>query len=146
MQILIGSDHAGYLLKEEIKKYLITHNYNLTDVGCFNQDSCDYPVIADKLCSKLSPQHAQEIILYDVGILVCGTGIGMSIKANRYPSIRCALCYNVDCAEFGRKHNDSNVLALGSRIINTDDALKIVDKFLTTKFEGGRHKRRINML
>ncbi len=145
MQILIGSDHAGYLLKEKIKEYLITHNYHLTDVGCFNQDSCDYPVIADKLCSKLSHQHVREVI-YDVGILVCGTGIGMSIKANRYPSIRCALCYNVEIAELGRKHNNSNILALGSRLINTDDALKIVDAFLNTKFEGDRHEKRINML
>ena len=139
MNILIGSDHAGYLLKEKIKEYLIKHNsYTITDVGCFNTNKCDYPIIADKLCTKL--------ILYDVGILVCGTGIGMSIKANRYKYIRCALCHNVETAELGRKHNNANVLALGARILNNDEALKIVYVFLNTEFEGGRHINRINML
>jgi ribose 5-phosphate isomerase B len=139
MNIFIGSDHAGYMLKEKIKEYLTTHNsYSITDVGCFNQNSCDYPIIADKLCIKLK--------LYDVGILVCGTGLGMSIKANRYKYIRCGLCYNVETAELGRKHNNINILALGARIINYDEALKIVDVFLNTKFEGGRHENRINML
>ena len=139
MNILIGSDHAGYLLKEKIKEYLITqNNYTIVDVGCFNKNSCDYPIIADKLC--------KEFRLHDIGILVCGTGIGMSIKANRYKYIRCALCHNVITAEFGRKHNNANILALGSRIINDDDTLKIVDAFLNTQFEGGRHQYRINML
>jgi len=139
MNILIGSDHAGYLLKEKIKEYLTQYNnYNVIDVGCFNQNSCDYPMIADNLCAKL--------ILYDLGILICGTGIGMSIKANRYKSVRCALCHNVETAELGRKHNNTNILALGSRVINNAEALKIVDAFLNTKFEGGRHLNRINML
>ena len=113
MNILIGSDHAGYMLKNKIKEYLTTQrSYTILDVGCFNQNSCDYPIIADKLCTELT--------LHDVGILICGTGIGMSIKANRYKSIRCALCHNVETAELGRKHNNTNILALGSRIINND--------------------------
>lgn len=139
MNILIGSDHGGYLLKEKIKEYLTTQtNYIITDIGCFNQNSCNYPIIADKLCTQLT--------LSDIGILICGTGIGISIKANRYKSIRCALCHNVETAELGRKHNDANVLALGARILNHDEALKIVEAFLNTKFEGGRHINRINML
>ena len=139
MNILIGSDHAGYMLKNKIKEYLETQSsYTIIDVGCFNQNSCDYPIIADKLCTKLT--------LHDVGILICGTGIGMSIKANRYESIRCALCHNIETSELGRKHNDANILALGSRIINYEEALKIVDVFLNTIFEGGRHINRINLL
>ena len=139
MNILIGSDHAGYMLKNKIKEYLTTQgSYTILDVGCFYQNGCDYPIIADKLCTTLT--------LSDVGILICGTGIGMSIKANRYESIRCALCHNVESAELGRKHNDANVLALGSRIINDKEALKIVDVFLNTKFEGGRHINRIKLL
>jgi ribose 5-phosphate isomerase B len=129
MKILIGCDHAGYQLKEKIKEYLTTHyNYTIYDVGCFDENKCDYPIIVDKVCTKL--------ILHDIGILICNTGIGMSIRANRYNSIRCALCHNIVTAELGRKHNNANVLALGSKIIDTDTAIKIVSVFLNTKFEG----------
>ena len=138
MNILIGSDHAGFTLKNKIKEYLTHHSYSIIDVGCFNQNSCDYPIIVDELCTKLK--------VYDVGILICGTGIGVSIKANRYKSIRCALCHNVETAELGRKHNNANILALGSRIVNDEEAFKIVDVFLNTEFEGGRHTNRINLL
>ena len=136
--IVLGSDHAGVLLKEQIKSYLLEEGFFILDKGCYTCESCDYPDIAELVCREINSETK--------GILVCGTGIGMSIKANRYDHIRCAVCTNEFMAEMTRKHNDANVIALGSRILDNDTSFKIVSKFLKTEFEGGRHKRRINKL
>lgn len=139
MNIIIGSDHGGYELKKKVILYLEEKKYNIVDIGCFSEESCDYPNIADTLCNKLH--------LFQYGILICGTGIGMSIKANRNPKVRCALCHNVETAVLAREHNNSNVLSLGARIVNHDEALKIVDTFLNTEFsDEERHIRRVNIL
>lgn len=136
--IVLGSDHAGVTLKEQIKSYLLEEGFFILDKGCYTSESCDYPDIAELVCREINSETK--------GILVCGTGIGMSIKANRYDHIRCAVCTNEFMAEMTRKHNDANVIALGSRILDNDTSFKIVSKFLKTEFEGGRHERRINKL
>jgi len=138
MQIAIASDHGGYLLKEAIKKKFFDHK--LQDLGCFSEDSVDYPDYAKLLCEEILSGKA------DQGIIVCGTGIGISISANRYKGIRAALCLTEHMAEMARKHNDANVLALGGRILSEKRAFKIVEKFLATDSEGGRHLRRIRKI
>jgi ribose 5-phosphate isomerase B len=135
MNIIIGSDHAGFELKEKIKIFF-KNNYNFTDVGCYNDTRCDYPDIAKLLCKKITDSN--------FGILVCGTGIGMTICANRFPHIRCALCHNSTTAEMARKHNNANVLSLGARILDEESVYSIIKVFLENTFEGGRHQNRIN--
>lgn len=136
--IVLGSDHAGIMLKEQIKSYLLEEGYFILDKGCYTSESCDYPDIAELVCREINSDTK--------GILVCGTGIGMSIKANRYNHIRCGLCTNELMAEMTRKHNDANVLAIGARILDNDTSFKIITKFLNTEFEGGRHQKRIDKL
>lgn len=136
--IVLGSDHAGIMLKEQIKSYLLEEGYFILDKGCYTSESCDYPDIAELVCREINSETK--------GILVCGTGIGMSIKANRYNHIRCGLCTNELMAEMTRKHNDANVLAIGARILDNDISFKIITKFLNTEFEGGRHQKRIDKL
>lgn len=136
--IVLGSDHAGIMLKEQIKSYLLEEGYFILDKGCYTSESCDYPDIAELVCREINSETK--------GILVCGTGIGMSIKANRYNHIRCGLCTNELMAEMTRKHNDANVLAIGARILDNDTSFKIITKFLNTEFEGGRHQKRIDKL
>jgi len=138
--VLIGSDHAGYDLKEPIKEKLIQTGYKIIDVGCFSETSCDYPVFALDLCKQIQNGTA------DRGVLVCGTGIGMSMAANRAKGIRAALCANEYQARMSRAHNDSNVLCLGSRVLGRDLAFSILEVWLETEFEGGRHKRRIDII
>ena len=138
-RIIIGSDHAGLLLKDELKLYLIEGGYNIIDKGCYTNESCDYPDIAESVCKEI---HSDE----EKGILICGTGIGMSIKANRFNHIRCALCFNEYMGELTRKHNNANVIAFGSKIIDNKTACSVLDTFLKTEFEEGRHLRRINKL
>jgi len=138
--VLIGSDHAGYDLKEPIKEKLIQTGYKIIDVGCFSETSCDYPVFALDLCKQIQNGTA------DRGVLVCGTGIGMSMAANRAKGIRAALCANEYQARMSRAHNDSNVLCLGSRVLGQDLALSILEVWLKTEFEAGRHKRRIDII
>lgn len=138
-KIIIGSDHGGYKLKNEIITHLQKMGYEVSDKGCYSEDSCDYPVIAKSV--------AEEVLLSgDKGILVCGTGIGMSIAANRYKGIRASHCTDTFTARMTRAHNDSNILCLGERITDTGLALDIVDIWLKTKFEGGRHQKRIDMI
>ena len=133
--IYIASDHGGF----ELKQYLLEKsNFIITDLGCYDTTSVDYPNIANKLC--LSMNH------YDTGIIICGTGIGVSITCNRHRYIRCALCHNYYTAEMARKHNDANILALGGRVLEKEYALEILKKFLSTEFEGGRHEGRIKLL
>ena len=133
--ILIGSDHAGYQLKVELLKE-VWENWDFQDCGTHSIDPVDYPDIAHAVC--------QQVIDTDQrAILVCGTGIGMTMVANRYPEIRAALCYNEEMARMARKHNNANVLVLGKRTIAIWEARNIIRKFLTTEFEAGRHSRRI---
>ena len=138
--IAIGSDHGGYLLKEEIKKHLEEKGYEFKDFGTDSTASCDYPIYAEKVCNAIQSGEC------DKGILVCGTGIGMSMCANKCRGIRAAVCGDHFSAEFTRKHNNANVLCLGARVIGSGVAMQLVDIFLTTEFEGGRHEKRIEMM
>ena len=140
MKIAIASDHGGFELKEEIKKYLVSENIEVLDLGTDSEESVDYPIYG-KLCAEAVASG--EV---DRGIVCCGTGIGISIAANKIKGIRCALCTDTHMAEMTRKHNDSNMLALGGRTVSVKDALEISKTWLYTEFEGGRHKRRVDML
>lgn len=135
--IIIGSDHAGYRLKERIKDYLSEIGEKYMDVGTNSEESCDYPIFARKCAeSVINTEKAQ-------GILVCGSGIGVSIAANKVKGIRAALCMSAELAEMSRRHNDANVLCLGARYIDFERAKSIIKIFLSTEFEGGRHERRV---
>ena len=141
MDIIMGCDHAGFDLKETVRKHLEgSGDYKVTDLGVFSRESCDYPVIAHKVSEAVSKGD------YPFGILVCGSGMGMSMVANKHKGVRAALCHNLFSAGMCRLHNNANVLALGGRITGVDLALAIVDKFLTTEFEGGRHQRRVDQI
>ncbi len=140
-KIVIASDHAGFNLKESIKEFLKKEeNYEIIDVGCYSCESVDYPVYGIEAVKKILKKEA------DLGILICGTGIGMSILANRFPSIRAALCQEPFSAKMARLHNNANVLVLGGRVIGNGIAIEIVKTFLSTPFEGGRHERRLNLI
>lgn len=138
-KIIIGSDHGGYKLKNGIIEYLKTLGYEVEDFGCFSEESCDYPVVAQAVAQKVLETTGR-------GILVCGTGIGMSITANRYKGIRASHCTDTFTARMTRAHNDSNILCLGERTTGLGLALDIVDVWLKTSFEGGRHQNRIDMI
>lgn len=141
MNIIIGSDHAGYDLKEVLKNHLLQSGaHQVKDVGVFSRDSSDYPRIAKEVAGAISRGE------YDRGVLVCGSGIGMSITANRFKGVRAALCHDVYSARMCRLHNDANVLAMGGRIVGPGVALEILDVFLKTEFEGGRHKKRVDLI
>ena len=139
-KIFISSDHAGYNLKEQIKKYLITKNIICFDLGPSSNKKVDYPIYAHKLAKKV------KISKKNLGILVCGSGTGMSITANKHKNIRAAQCFSLKSTKLSRLHNDANIITLGSRLISKKNALKFVDIFLNTKFEGGRHKKRIRKI
>ena len=138
-KIIIGSDHGGFNLKQEVIKRLNTLNYEVLDLGCYTQESCDYPVIAKAVAKDVLNSNCK-------GILICGTGIGVSIAANRFEGIRASHCTDTFTARMTRMHNDSNILCLGERITGVGLALDIVDIWLNTEFEGGRHKKRIDMI
>lgn len=140
IKIVIASDHAGFHLKEKIKEFLQKENHDVIDVGCFSAESVDYPEFGAKAIEKILNKEAEY------GILICGTGIGMSIVANRFPGIRAALCHEPFSAKMARLHNNANVLVLGGRIIGDGIAIEIVKTFLKTPFEGGRHQKRINLI
>ena len=140
MTIALGADHGGFLLKEAIKKYLNDNNIEFIDFGTNSEDSVDYPEYAIKVANAVLDKNC------DYGILCCGTGIGISIAANKFPGIRAALCTNEFTAEMTRRHNDANILCLGGRVTPQEEALKLVKIFLETKFEGGRHKKRIEQI
>lgn len=140
LRIAIGSDHGGYEYKEQIVTHLKEKGYECVDVGTYSTDSCDYPVIARAVTTKITIGEA------DRGILICGTGIGMSIVANKVKGIRAALCGDTFSARASRAHNNSNVLCLGERVIGINLAMDIVDIWLESKFEGGRHQRRVDMM
>ena len=139
MKIVIASDHGGYKLKNEIINYLKEQDYEVEDLGCYSEESCDYPVYAKIV--------AEKVLKYNVrGILICGTGIGMSIAANRFKGIRASHCTDTFSARMTRMHNDSNILCLGERITGVGLAKDITDIWLKTDFIGGKHQRRIDMI
>ena len=138
--IAIGSDHGGYALKEHIKAYLTSKGMTCLDVGCKSLESCDYPIYGKAVGEAVASGKCEK------GIVICTTGIGISISANKVKGIRAALCADSFTAEMTRRHNDSNVLALGAGIVGPNLADRIVDVFLSTEFEGGRHERRVNLM
>lgn len=138
-RIIIGSDHGGFKLKNEIIEHLKKIGYEISDVGCHSSESCDYPPIAKAVAKEVLETKGR-------GILICGTGIGMSITANRFDGIRASHCTDTFTARMTRMHNDSNILCLGERITGSGLALDIVDIWLMTEFEGGRHQIRIDMI
>jgi len=140
MRIVLASDHAGFNLKERIKAFLRDSGHEVLDVGCSNCESVDYPVFGAKGLRKLLSGEAER------GIFICGTGLGMTILANRFPGIRAALCHDCYTARMCRLHNDANVLTMGGRVIGEALALEIVRIFLETPFEGGRHARRLELI
>ena len=140
MKIAIASDHAGFEMKQNIIDFLAKKNVDILNLGTDSTESVDYPLYADKLTDTILTNKA------DFGILVCGTGIGISIRANRHKGIRAALLYDDNVALMTRKHNDANVMVFGGRTMNKEDILKRIDIFINTEFEGGRHQRRIDML
>lgn len=138
--IALGCDHGGINLKNAIVEYLKENNIEFIDYGCYTTESVDYPVYAKKVATSIQEGKS------DKGILCCGTGIGISIAANKYKGIRAALCTNEFMAEMTRRHNDANILCMGGRVINEDTALKLTKVFLNTEFEGGRHQKRIDLI
>ena len=138
--IAIGSDHGGFHLKQEIMKHLDELGLAYHDYGAYSTESCDYPAYGEAVARAVAGGECER------GILVCGTGIGVSIAANKVHGIRCATCSDCYCAEMSRRHNDANILALGERVTGVGLALKIVDTFLNAEFEGGRHARRVALI
>ena len=139
-KIFISSDHAGFKLKEEIKSHLLKKKLSFQDLGPFNDDRVDYPDYAHKVASKVKANKS------NVGILVCGSGMGMNIAANRHKNIRAAQCFNLKSTKLSRLHNDANIITLGSRLLTKKLAINCVNTFLNTKFEGGRHSKRIKKI
>jgi len=141
MQIIIGSDHGGFDLKEACRAHLKTlPNLEVTDAGVFSPDSVDYPKVAHEVAKAIFDDT------FERGILICGTGLGMSIVANRYRGVRAALCHNLFTTRLSRQHNDSNILVMGGRVLGVGLALEMVDLFLETPFDGGRHQLRLNQI
>ena len=139
-KVCIASDHAGYKLKDHIKEFLINNNISIIDLGPMNNRSVDYPDYAKKVSFRVKSKRS------DVGILVCGSGTGMAISANKTKKIRAAVCYNLRSTRLSRQHNNANIIAIGSRLTKKNVALKLVSTFLETKFEGGRHLRRVKKI
>ncbi len=140
MMIAIGSDHGGYRLKEEIKKYLDEKQIQYKDMGCMLEERVDYPNIAEKVAKEVQSKNCEK------GILICRSGIGMSICANKFKGIRCTPCHNEYTAKYARLHNDSNILAIGADDITTNEAICVLRMWLATEFEGGRHEERIKLI
>ena len=138
-RIIIGCDHAAFRLKETITKFMEQQGLEVTDVGTHSEDSMDYPETGKTVSQKVSSGE------YERGILICGTGLGMSMVANKYPHVRAALCNDLFSAAMSRKHNDANILVMGGRVIGDILAMEIVTTWLNTSFEGGRHQRRLDM-
>ena len=139
-KLVMGADHAGYALKDKIKADLIAKGYEVADVGTFSSESCKYPVIAHKLCELVLRGEAE------LGILICGTGVGMSLCANKHKGIRAACVSDTFSARLTRQHNDSNVLCFGERVVGYGLATELVNAFIETEFEGGRHAERVALI
>ena len=140
MKIALGSDHGGFELKHEILAHLLKKGFEIEDFGCYTTDSVDYPVYGMKVAHAVADGKA------DLGIVCCGTGIGISIAANKVKGVRCALPYSDYTAEMCRRHNNANVLAFGGRTTSPEDAKRYIDIFLANEYEGGRHQKRLDML
>ena len=140
MKIAIGADDGGYKLKEEIKKYLKEKGIEYKDFGTNSEERVDYPVIAKNVCKSIQNKEA------DLGVVICKTGYGMSIVANKFKGIRCATCYSEESAKFAKLHNDINVLGLGAEYVSVNEAICILRMILATEFEGGRHFERLSII
>jgi len=140
MKIALGSDHAGFELKEDLRSYLAQMKIDALDLGTYSEDSVDYPDVAVKVAEMVAQGEVER------GLLICGTGIGMSIVANRFAGVRAALCHDLYTARISREHNDANILALGGRLIGKGLAREILRVWLETEFQGGRHERRLNKI
>ena len=140
MKIAIGCDHGGYLLKQDVLIWLEENDIDVEDYGCYSRESVDYPAYGEKVGRAVASGEA------DFGIVICTTGIGISIAANKVKGIRCAHCTDVLSAEMTRRHNNANVRAMGAGLTGTNVALRMVEVFLNTEFEGGRHQRRVDLL
>ncbi len=140
MRIALGCDHGGFELKEAVRLHLEEAGYEIEDFGAYSTDSVDYAPIAAKAAKAVAKKEA------DYGVLICSTGIGISIAANKVKGIRAALCTNEFCAEMTRRHNDANILCMGGKVVDSDTACKLADIFLHTPFDGGRHQRRIDQI
>lgn len=140
MKIAIGCDHGGYLLKQDILIWMEEHDIDVEDVGCFSTESVDYPIYGEKVARLVASGACEK------GIVICTTGIGISIAANKVRGIRCALCSDPLSAEMTRRHNDANMLAMGAGMVGPNLAERIVEVFLHTDFEGGRHARRVGLI
>jgi len=141
MKIIIGSDHGGFELKEVCRGHIAAlSEWDLTDAGVFNRDAADYPKVAHLIARSVANGECER------GILICGTGLGMSIVANRYRGVRAAVCHNLFTAQLSRQHNNANILVMGGRVIGPGIALEMVDLFLKTPFDGGRHASRLNQI
>lgn len=140
MKVAFGCDHGGFPAKEEVIEFLTQKGYEVVDAGTFSDESCDYPDYAEKVCRLILDGSCEK------GILICGTGIGMSIAANKFDGIRCAHVTDAFSAEMTRRHNNTNVIALGARITEVKDIISFIDIFLTTEFDGGRHAIRVEKI
>ena len=140
MKIAVAADHGGYKLKEKVKEHLLERGIEVEDLGTHSEESVDYPIYG-KLCGEAVASGQA-----DLGVVVCGTGIGISIAANKVHGIRCGLCTSVEMAHLTKQHNNANILALGGRTTGEELAMEIVDEWLYTQYEGGRHQRRVEML
>ena len=140
MKIAIGCDHAGYELKERLKKYLTNLEYTILDCGAYSGESVDYPDFGHAVGKEVDSGN------YNFGVLICGSGNGISMVANKYNNVRAALCWTKEIAELAKKHNNANILSLPARYVTPIEGLEILDLFLNTEFEGGRHERRVNKI
>ena len=136
----IGADHAGFKLKEAVKKHLSSQGFEILDYGCFSEDSIDYPDYGHPVAIKVEDNDGM------LGILICGSGNGINMTANKHQGIRSALCWKTEIAKLAREHNNANIIALPARFVSEEEALEMVDVFLSTKFEGGRHALRVNKI
>ncbi|MBC9129911.1 ribose 5-phosphate isomerase B [Frischella sp. Ac48] len=140
MKIAIGYDHVGYILKQDVIDYLTQKNITVIDLGAPSTDRTDYPIYANRVANAINNKQA------DLGILICGTGVGISIAANKSPGIRAVVCSDPYSAKLSREHNNTNILAFGSRVVGSELAKMIIDQWLNAEFEGGRHQRRIDQI
>ena len=140
MKISLACDHGGYLLKEDIKKHLLDLGHEVIDCGCNSLDSCDYPDFAHEAARLVSNGEVER------GVVVCTSGEGVSICANKHHGVRCGLLYNAEVAELTRRHNNVNMVAIGAKYTSKEDAIKYIDLFLETPFDGGRHEKRVNKI
>jgi ribose 5-phosphate isomerase B len=144
MKIFIGSDHAGFELKEKIDLFLVAKGFEVVDEGTQSAEtSVDYPDFANLVCRHFVDDHSHPPKLIKMGILICGSGQGVAMRANKFPHVRAALCWNTETARLAREHNDANILCLGSRLIDEKTCFEIIETFISTSFAGGRHEARV---